>query len=63
MAKSISGRIESLSYFGSVIRFDAVSTGVNPNQHKPSGNNTKSTKSSTRRKDKKRRYERTREEI
>jgi hypothetical protein len=30
MAKSISGRIESLSYFGSVIRFDAVSTGVNP---------------------------------
>jgi hypothetical protein len=37
MAKSITGRIEWLSSFGSVIRFDAVSTGVSPNQHKPSG--------------------------
>jgi hypothetical protein len=37
MSKSISGRIEWLSSFGSVIRFDAVSTGVSPNQHKPSG--------------------------
>ena len=37
MTKSISGRIEWLSSFGSVIRFDVVSTGVSPNQHKPSG--------------------------
>ena len=37
MSKSISGRIEQLSSFGSIIRFDAVSTGVSPNQHKPSG--------------------------
>src|SRR5215212_3325148 len=36
MAKSISGRIEWLSSFGSIVRFDAVSTGVSPNQHKPS---------------------------
>ena len=36
MAKSISGRIEWLSSFGSIIRFDAVSTGVSPNQQKPS---------------------------
>jgi hypothetical protein len=28
MAKSISGRIEWLSSFGSIIRFDAVSIGV-----------------------------------
>jgi hypothetical protein len=32
MAKSISGRIEWLSSFGSIIRFDAVSIGVSPNQ-------------------------------
>ena len=62
MAKSITGRIEWLSSFGSVIRFDAVSTGVSPNQHKPSGS-IPSTKSSRRRKDKKRRYERKRREI
>jgi hypothetical protein len=37
MAKSISGRIERLSSFGSIVRFDAVSTGLSPNQHKPSG--------------------------
>jgi hypothetical protein len=37
MAKSISGRIEWLSSFGSIVRFDAVSIGVSPNQHKPSG--------------------------
>jgi hypothetical protein len=37
MAKSISGRIEWLSSFGSIIRFDAVSTGISPNQKKPSG--------------------------
>src|SRR5215212_4962055 len=36
MAKSISGRIEWLSSFGSIIRFDAVSTGVSTNQQKPS---------------------------
>src|ERR671914_89998 len=36
MAKSISGRIEWLSSFGSIIRFDALSTGVSPNQQKPS---------------------------
>ncbi len=36
MAKSISGRIEWLSSFGSIIRFDAVSTGLSPNQQKPS---------------------------
>src|SRR5215211_6236872 len=36
MAKSISGRIEWLSSFGSIIRFDAVSSGVSPNQQKPS---------------------------
>ena len=37
MAKSISGRIEWLSSFGSIIRFDAVSIGVSPNQqNKPS---------------------------
>jgi hypothetical protein len=38
MAKSISGRIEWLSSFGSIVRFDAVSTGVSPNQQKPSTN-------------------------
>jgi hypothetical protein len=38
MAKSISGRIEWLSSFGSIIRFDAVSIGLSPNQHKPSTN-------------------------
>lgn len=32
MAKPISGRIEWLSSFGSIIRFDAVSIGVSPNQ-------------------------------
>jgi hypothetical protein len=37
MAKSISGRIEWLSSFGSLVRFDTVSVGVSPNQHKPSG--------------------------
>jgi hypothetical protein len=37
MAKSISGRIEWLSSFGSMVRFDAVSIGVSPNQQKPSG--------------------------
>jgi hypothetical protein len=37
MAKSISGRIEWLSSFGSIVRFDAVSTGISPNQQKPSG--------------------------
>jgi hypothetical protein len=38
MAKSISGRIEWLSSFGSIVRFDAVSIGVSPNQQqkKPS---------------------------
>src|SRR5918993_2292620 len=36
MAKSISGRIEWLSSFGSIIRFDALSTGISPNQQKPS---------------------------
>jgi hypothetical protein len=59
MSKSISGRIEWLSSFGSVIRFDAVSTSVSPNQHKPSS----SQQSSKSRKNKKRRYERTRREI
>ena len=34
MAKSISGRIEWLSSFGSIVRFDAVSTGISPNQQK-----------------------------
>ena len=34
MAKSISGRIEWLSSFGSIVRFDAVSIGVSPNQQK-----------------------------
>jgi hypothetical protein len=38
MAKSISGRIEWLSSFGSIIRFDAVSIGLSPNQQKPSTN-------------------------
>jgi hypothetical protein len=37
MAKSVSGRIEWLSSFGSIVRFDAVSIGISPNQHKPSG--------------------------
>jgi|SRR5215207_1014572 len=37
MAKSISGRIEWLSSFGSIVRFDAVSTSISPNQKKPSG--------------------------
>jgi hypothetical protein len=37
MAKSISGRIEWLSSFGSIVRFDTISVGVSPNQHKPSG--------------------------
>jgi hypothetical protein len=36
MAKSISGRIEWLSSFGSIVRFDAVSIGVSPNQQRPS---------------------------
>jgi hypothetical protein len=36
MAKSISGRIEWLSSFGSVIRFDAVSVGTSPNQQRSS---------------------------
>src|SRR5215207_4460660 len=36
MAKSISGRIEWLSSFGSIVRFDTVSTGVSPNQQKRS---------------------------
>ena len=35
MAKSISGRIEWLASFGSIIRFDALSTGISPNQQKP----------------------------
>src|SRR5215207_4899969 len=38
MAKSISGRIEWLSSFGSIVRFDAVSLGSSPNQKKPSTN-------------------------
>src|SRR5215204_1562432 len=38
MAKSISSRIEWLSSFGSIIRFDAVSIGLSPNQKKPSTN-------------------------
>ena len=38
MAKSISGRIEWLSSFGSIVRFDAVSTSISPNQKKPSTN-------------------------
>ncbi|MGI0050376.1 MAG: hypothetical protein ACRD8K_01445, partial [Nitrososphaeraceae archaeon] len=37
MAKSISGRIECLSSFGSIVRFDVVSSGISPNQQKPSG--------------------------
>jgi hypothetical protein len=37
MAKSISGRIEWLSSFGSIVRYDAVSLGVSPDQQKPSG--------------------------
>jgi hypothetical protein len=36
MAKSISGRIEWLSSFGSIVRFDAVSTGLSPNQQRSS---------------------------
>jgi hypothetical protein len=36
MAKSITGRIEWLSSFSSIIRFDAVCIGVSPNQQKPS---------------------------
>jgi hypothetical protein len=36
MAKSITGRIEWLSSFGSVIRFDAVSVGTSPNQQRSS---------------------------
>ena len=36
MAKSISGRIEWLASFGSIIRFDALSTGISTNQQKPS---------------------------
>jgi hypothetical protein len=36
MAKSISGRIEWLSSFGSIVKFDAISTGLSPNQQKPS---------------------------
>ena len=35
MAKSISGRIEWLSSFGSIVRFDAVSSAISPNQQKP----------------------------
>ena len=35
MAKSISGRIEWLASFGSIIRLDAVSAGISPNQQKP----------------------------
>jgi hypothetical protein len=38
MAKSISGRIEWLTSFGSIVRFDAVSLGSSPNQKKPSTN-------------------------
>jgi hypothetical protein len=38
MAKSISGRTEWLSSFGSIVRFDAVSSGISPNQTKPSTN-------------------------
>jgi hypothetical protein len=37
MAKSISGRIEWLSSFGSIVRFDAVSIGTSPNQQRLSG--------------------------
>jgi len=37
MRKSISGRIEWLSSFGSIVRFDAVSVGISPNQQKSSG--------------------------
>lgn len=36
MAKSISGRIEWLSSFGSLIRFDALSLGLTPSQDKSS---------------------------
>ena len=36
MAKSISGRTEWLSSFSSLVRFDAISTGISPNQKKPS---------------------------
>src|SRR5215207_11771134 len=36
MAKSISGRIEWLTSFGSIVRFDAVSLGSSPNQKKRS---------------------------
>ena len=38
MAKSISGRIEWLSSFGSLVRFDAVSSSISPDQKKPSTN-------------------------
>src|ERR671910_840608 len=38
MAKSISGRTEWLSSFGSIVRFDAVSSSISPNQQKPSTN-------------------------
>ena len=38
MAKSISGRTEWLSSFGSIVRFDAVSSSISPNQKKPSTN-------------------------
>ena len=38
MAKSISGRTEWLSSFSSLVRFDAVSIGLSPNQKKPSTN-------------------------
>lgn len=36
MARSISGKIETLSSFGSFIRFDAISLGLSPRQKKPS---------------------------
>jgi hypothetical protein len=36
MAKSISGRIEWLLSFGSIIRFDTVSVGTSPNQQRSS---------------------------
>ena len=36
MARSISGKIEWLAPFGSLVRFDAISLGLSPNQDKSS---------------------------
>jgi hypothetical protein len=34
MAKSVSGKIEWLASFGSLLRLDAISLGISPEQHK-----------------------------